>query len=101
MCLASRQGTVWVRLSVMAANEPIDYTTDGIQAVMEQLKENYEELEVVIEQMKARSLDVLSILYAKEMRRGLKKVDAFSRAASSAMTDYRIDVTKDGNGKSK
>ena len=38
-----------------------------------------------------RKISQLEIVNAKEMRKGLEKVDAFTRAAVQAYHDYRLD----------
>lgn len=76
----------------MATRDPIDFTPDGLLAVIEQLDSAAGDLRMVMQAMKDRDLKSLPIVNAKEMRKGLKKIDAFARAAVDAMTDHRTGI---------
>jgi len=76
----------------MAANEPHPYTTDRLDAVIDDLTTAAGTLRVVKEKMAERGYSELMIPYHKGLKDfGLPKVKAFVRAAEDALLNHRIN----------
>lgn len=74
----------------MATRHPQPFNADGILSVIERLESAVSDLRVVQDGMIERKIDILEVVNAKEMEKGLAKIDAFARAAVQAYHQHRV-----------
>jgi len=74
----------------MPKKEEHPYTSDMLQAVIDQLERACGTLRAVRELKDQLGIEILPITNHKEMVRGLKKVQAFARAAEDAIDTARM-----------
>jgi hypothetical protein len=77
----------------MPIKEHHPYSPDMLDAVVSRLETAANRLGAIRDLMNQREISELQITNHKEMVKGLKKVDAFVKAAEEAMNDYRLRGT--------
>lgn len=68
------------------------YSPDMLDAVVARLETAAGRLASIRELMNDRQVEELKIANHKEMVKGLRKVDAFVKAAEEAMHDFRLGI---------
>ncbi len=76
----------------MPRKEHHPYSTDMLDAVVDRLEAASGRLRSIRELMGDREIAELKIANHKEMVKGLRKIDAFVKAAEEAMHDYRLGI---------
>ena len=74
----------------MPIKEHHPYTPDMLEAVVSRLETASNRLSAIRDLMSPRKIKQLQITNHKEMVKGLKKVDAFVKAAEEAINDFRL-----------
>jgi len=77
----------------MPRKEEHPYTTEMLDGVIAQLERAASALTAVRELKEQKEIGTLPIVNHRELIRGLKKIQAFSRAAEDAMDDARLKGT--------
>lgn len=85
----------------MPVREPTPFHADALLSITERLESSIADLKVVHDGMKDRSIDQLGIVNAKDLERGLSRLESFTRAAVQAYHKHRMDNSPEGAPRKK